>query len=308
MMMMMRRVMCVLAVVLCCACGYTMAAPVSATTTTVKAGQPKAVMAYDWGWDSATVKRQNRERDIQILRKECKTNPSANIDKLNCTSEGVTSTPSEPNSDDHVEQQEHQEDTHRNGQDLEHQPQESATLDQESRGSQLSASEDDRIAEKKPDTDAATTQSQTPGTNGAAEGDRGATSSTSVNTATGEDQPTHKSSPPAVNLTGVPASQETTNNNESTDSSASGADMGVSAETETEETNSTTPSSTENTTTDAPTTTPSPVPLPNAEISSIASNIHKKNKANVDSSVSPVWMRTAAPLLIVAVLFSVVVY
>ncbi|ORC83706.1 uncharacterized protein TM35_000601370 [Trypanosoma theileri] len=33
-----------------------------------------------------------------------------------------------------------------------------------------------------------------------------------------------------------------------------------------------------------------------------------KNKANVDSSVSPVWMRTAAPLLMVAVLFSATVY
>ncbi|ORC83390.1 uncharacterized protein TM35_000731140 [Trypanosoma theileri] len=41
MMMIMCRVMCVLAVVLCCACGYTMADP----ATTVNAGQPKAVMA-----------------------------------------------------------------------------------------------------------------------------------------------------------------------------------------------------------------------------------------------------------------------
>ncbi|ORC82505.1 uncharacterized protein TM35_000901030 [Trypanosoma theileri] len=72
-----------------------------------------------------------------------------------------------------------------------------------------------------------------------------------------------------------------------------------------EETNSTTPQSPENTTTEAPPSTSSP--LPNPEISSnIASTVH--NKANVDSSVSPVWMRTAAPLLIVAVLVSATVY
>ncbi|ORC84430.1 uncharacterized protein TM35_000451680 [Trypanosoma theileri] len=70
----------------------------------------------------------------------------------------------------------------------------------------------------------------------------------------------------------------------------------------------TTPStSTENTTTEAPITTPSPAPVPNAEISNtIASTVQKK--ANVDSSISPVWMRTTAPLLIVAVLFSITVY
>ncbi|ORC80726.1 uncharacterized protein TM35_001491030 [Trypanosoma theileri] len=73
---------------------------------------------------------------------------------------------------------------------------------------------------------------------------------------------------------------------------------------DTEETNHTTPPSPENNVSDAPTTTPSTVP--NAEITSIASNM--QNKANVDSSISPVWMRTAAPLLIVAVLFSVTVY
>ncbi|ORC84416.1 uncharacterized protein TM35_000451540, partial [Trypanosoma theileri] len=71
------------------------------------------------------------------------------------------------------------------------------------------------------------------------------------------------------------------------------------------ETNTTTLPSTENNVTEAPTTTPSPVP--NAEINTIASAV-QKNKANVDSSVSPVWMHTAAPLLIVAVLFSVTVY
>ncbi|ORC84229.1 uncharacterized protein TM35_000471240 [Trypanosoma theileri] len=52
---------------------------------------------------------------------------------------------------------------------------------------------------------------------------------------------------------------------------------------------------------------PSPVTVSNAEITSIAPSL--QNKPIVDSSsVSPVWMRTAAPLLIVAVMFSVTVY
>ncbi|ORC84382.1 uncharacterized protein TM35_000451200 [Trypanosoma theileri] len=73
------------------------------------------------------------------------------------------------------------------------------------------------------------------------------------------------------------------------------------------ETNTTTPPSSENTG-EAPTTTPSPVPVPNAGINTIASAV-QNNKANVDSSsISPVWMRTAAPLLIVAVLVSATVY
>ncbi|ORC84422.1 uncharacterized protein TM35_000451600, partial [Trypanosoma theileri] len=53
--------------------------------------------------------------------------------------------------------------------------------------------------------------------------------------------------------------------------------------------------------------TPTPSPPPNPEITSIASAV-QKNRPNVDSSVSPVWMRTAEPLLIVALLFSVTVY
>ncbi|ORC81504.1 uncharacterized protein TM35_001151110 [Trypanosoma theileri] len=73
------------------------------------------------------------------------------------------------------------------------------------------------------------------------------------------------------------------------------------------ETNTTAPPSTENTTTEAPTTTPSPAPVPNTQINNtITSTL--QNKANGDSSISPVWMRTAAPLLIVAVLFSATMY
>ncbi|ORC83395.1 uncharacterized protein TM35_000731190, partial [Trypanosoma theileri] len=73
-----------------------------------------------------------------------------------------------------------------------------------------------------------------------------------------------------------------------------------------QETNSTILASTTNTVSEATTTTLPPVPVPNAEISSIASTVQKK--ANVDSSVSPVRMRTAAPLLIVVALFSATMY
>ncbi|ORC83158.1 uncharacterized protein TM35_000761030 [Trypanosoma theileri] len=75
---------------------------------------------------------------------------------------------------------------------------------------------------------------------------------------------------------------------------------------DTEETIPTTPPSPENTNTEAPTLTPSHVPSPKGEITSIASAVQKK--ANVDSSVSSVWMCTAAPLLIVAVLVSATLY
>ncbi|ORC81598.1 uncharacterized protein TM35_001111040, partial [Trypanosoma theileri] len=92
----------------------------------------------------------------------------------------------------------------------------------------------------------------------------------------------------------------TASTNENTGTSATAADMDVSPKTEIEETTSTTPPSTENTTTQAPTTTPSPLPKPEIT-NNITSTV--KNKASVDSSVNPVWMRTAAPLLIVGVLF-----
>ncbi|ORC83763.1 uncharacterized protein TM35_000581260 [Trypanosoma theileri] len=117
--------------------------------------------------------------------------------------------------------------------------------------------------------------------------------------------------------TTIPSSTENTVSEESTatpprDSNLtqqSTATDDVTAAPDAEETNPTTPTNPENTTTEASTTTPSPVPVPvtNPQISSIASAVQKK--ANADSSsISPLWMRTAAPLLIVAVLFSFTVY
>ncbi|ORC81852.1 uncharacterized protein TM35_001051090, partial [Trypanosoma theileri] len=96
----------------------------------------------------------------------------------------------------------------------------------------------------------------------------------------------------------------TTNGTASTNDSSGNS---VTAAPDSQENTSTTPVSTENTTTEAPTTTLPPGPVPNAGITTIASAV-QTNKPIVDSSVSPVWMRTAAPLLIVAVLFSATVY
>ncbi|ORC82032.1 uncharacterized protein TM35_001001040 [Trypanosoma theileri] len=83
-------------------------------------------------------------------------------------------------------------------------------------------------------------------------------------------------------------------------------EAGVTTNTTLQETNSTTLPSPENTVSEATTTTSIPS-VPNAEINTnVGSTVQKK--ANVDSSVSPVWMRTAAPLLIVAVMFSATLY
>ncbi|ORC81498.1 uncharacterized protein TM35_001151050, partial [Trypanosoma theileri] len=129
-----------------------------------------------------------------------------------------------------------------------------------------------------------TTQAQNPAS-GAVTQRSEETSGNAADNSTPADSNATQQSPATLDATAAPDSQE----NGNVDS------------------NSTTPQSPENTTTEAPTTTPSPVPAPNTEISSITSTV-QKNKANVDSSVSPMWMRTAAPLLIVVVLFSVTVY
>ncbi|ORC84084.1 uncharacterized protein TM35_000501380 [Trypanosoma theileri] len=141
-----------------------------------------------------------------------------------------------------------------------------------------SASEDEEHKQETEATDGATTgQNQSPGSTAGSPVDQETSGNTADNSTPGTSNATQQSPEAVVDATSPSESQETT---------------------------STTPASTENTNTDASATTPSPVP--NAEISNIASTV--KNKANVDSSISPVWMRTAAPLLIVAVLVSVTVY
>ncbi|ORC83921.1 uncharacterized protein TM35_000531050, partial [Trypanosoma theileri] len=120
-------------------------------------------------------------------------------------------------------------------------------------------------------------------------GDQGTPNNTSDNTATGE----HKPNQPSPTAAESAAPREGSSGNQTPGTTAA----------DSQETNTTTLPSAEKTTTEAPTTTPSPVP--NAEINTIASTV-LKNKANVDSSVNPVWVRV--PLLIVAVFFSATVY
>ncbi|ORC84389.1 uncharacterized protein TM35_000451270 [Trypanosoma theileri] len=135
----------------------------------------------------------------------------------------------------------------------------------------------------KPETTAPTTEAQSP---------------ERVNSNQTETQSDSETPPDNSNVNPGNASQNPSPATENT------AATNATATTGSEETNTTTPPNTDNSV-EAPTTTSIPS-VPNAEINTIASTVQKK--ANVDSSVSPVWMRTAAPLLIVAVLFSATVY
>ncbi|ORC82228.1 uncharacterized protein TM35_000961070, partial [Trypanosoma theileri] len=107
-----------------------------------------------------------------------------------------------------------------------------------------------------------------------------------------------------TNSTTTPSPENTTPVDHNTSQQPSSATVDVTAASNSQDPNTTIPATTTNTTTEAPTNTPSPVP--NSEINKIAPTMQMKT--NVDSSVNPVWMRTAAPLLIVVVLFSVTVY
>ncbi|ORC88674.1 uncharacterized protein TM35_000151050 [Trypanosoma theileri] len=195
-------------------------------------------------------------------------------------------------------------------------------------------------AERKPDTGATTTLGKTPESNGAAESDQGALGSTADNTSPGTSNATNQSQAAdttAPNSTSATAdSQETTSttppSTENTTTEASTATTspvpvtnaeintvpgdsttqqpsseGTTTVQDSEETNTATPS-TDNTLSEAPSTTPSPAPVTNPQISSNIASTVQKNKANVDSSVNPVWMRTTASLLIVTVLVSATVY
>ncbi|ORC83756.1 uncharacterized protein TM35_000581190, partial [Trypanosoma theileri] len=134
---------------------------------------------------------------------------------------------------------------------------------------------------------------------------------TKTETGQSEDVDPTKRNPQGESANSTETSQENVNHGSATQNPSPAAESTATPDTtavsESQETNSTTLPSTENTTTETPTTTPSPSLVPSAEISSnIASTL--QNKANVDSSLSPLWMRTAAPLLIVAMLFSTTVY
>ncbi|ORC84227.1 uncharacterized protein TM35_000471220 [Trypanosoma theileri] len=152
-----------------------------------------------------------------------------------------------------------------------------------------------------PSTAESQSQGSTPPTKGdaAPQGDQGTPSNRSDNSTPADSNATQQSSP---------AAESTAPSDGNPNQPSHATVLDVTAVPDSQENNSTTLLSTENTTTEAPTTTPSPAPVPvtDTQTNTIASTMQKK--ANADSSINLVWMRTAAPLMIVVVLFSVTVY
>ncbi|ORC81742.1 uncharacterized protein TM35_001081030 [Trypanosoma theileri] len=285
-MMMMHRVMCVLAVVLCCACVCIVTGGVAAGVTDVPKAEPtlitsNEVLEVPIISEFPYITRDKRERAEKYV--ECKKENST-LDEETCKKIGVvrTAEPSPPAP----------ERTHEaSGQSVggsglgvgtdrrtevstEGIPEDASGIGEvQQRNPVLGNNSKNDVEGTQTVTSATTSQNQSQDSNASTQNDRGATSNTADNTTSGDNSSTQQS-PANVDATAPSDSQETS---------------------------TTTPPSTENTATEAPTTTPSPVP--NAEINSIASTV-QKNKANADSSINPLWMHTPAPLMIVVVLFS----
>ncbi|ORC83972.1 uncharacterized protein TM35_000521160 [Trypanosoma theileri] len=305
MMMMMRRVMCVLAVVLCCPCGYTITAAAST------AGQLKAVMALDGipGGDGAFEEYdpdifRNTHRGGSGSSSESRSLPATGIHPSNSQEQDIHSRPGVSEQRDERQEvpvpaplpgpleapvkgpaQPPSEGPHVDQNVVKHgekQPQITSSPVQADGTQHVSAAVSSSVI-------SAPQAERSTSTNGGGD-------SAEEHTETQQSNPPKEGNPGSSNNTGdnsVPGDNNTTQQPSSEGTTAA----------DSQETNTTTPPSTENTTTEAPTTTPSPVP--NAEISSITSTM-KNNKANVDSSISPVWARV--PLMIVVVLFSATVY
>ncbi|ORC83488.1 uncharacterized protein TM35_000681200 [Trypanosoma theileri] len=342
-MMMMRRVMCVLAVVLCCACGCAMAAAAVASGSSSDGEVAHEDLDSSWNagvkydelvkaagdvsWGQLGTGMSEEGKKIEKYYK-CKNATDHKVPDINCSiwKEFRTEATSKPGSSVVPEQQAPQQmrqETGEQGADLtaggiqangvvgdvgreganrrtevsaESTPEgavHSSTIDQQNNKGPLSdpAQDNGRNTGSLPDGSEAA---------GRTSSSQGATINDSSSI---ENQVTEGNTSTTVNATLVVStdSPDSTNQSQVSDTTATNSISGA----DSHETNSTTAPSTENTTTEAPTTTPSPVP--NAEINNIASTV--QNKANVvDSSISPVWMGTAAPLLIVVVLVSVAVY
>ncbi|ORC83707.1 uncharacterized protein TM35_000601380 [Trypanosoma theileri] len=276
MMMMMGRVMCVLAVVLCCACGATLSVGVAATSNDVW-NDFLGTAIYDYDCFKRNAEKSINGITCEAWKKHKKeTGEPDPYAPASSPPQPLQNTVNHPVLTEAVQRQEITGETSSQG----------AELGQESKGTKgdtpehpVSATEAEGQKQETDATDGAiTSRGQTPDSNAAQQVNQ-ETSSTTANSTLGNSKP-YQQSPATVDATDTPNSQQT---------------------------NSTTPPSPESTTTEAPTTIPSLSSVPSAEISSITSTM-KNNKANVDNSVNPVWMRTAAPLLIVAVLFSVTVY
>ncbi|ORC84072.1 uncharacterized protein TM35_000501260 [Trypanosoma theileri] len=306
MMMMLRRVMCVLAVVLCCACGYTMAAAATATT----AGQPKTVMAsggsvQEWSDFLGTAACNS------TLSKSEKT--AGGVSCANWTShgfvKGVSERSSGSNSNSQVkgDAQEKKLEEQKDPQELQNAASSLHVGKQEGKlGNQSQGAEVDARGSQSTVSDPAPTFSGIPAVSGAQDGGHTHVEEEREPEPTESSKISHNVEVPQGDQVKPSNTADNTTAGNSNPNQPSPEAAGATAASDSQETISTTPSSPENNVSDAPTTTPSTVPVPNPEIITIASAL--QNKANVDSSISPVWMRTAAPLLIVVVLFSATVY
>ncbi|ORC83836.1 uncharacterized protein TM35_000551050 [Trypanosoma theileri] len=312
-MMMMGRVMCVLAVVLCCTCGYTMAAAAVSSPSAVvpRADESSTAMAF-----GGHLLRY-RQPDGKDFFSEPLPPVESSRKSVNHVQESTTGNNlgrGQSNSDVHSDGV----DRNLDGNELSSEEEELRKNSPQGAGEALTPEVDHlqvvepssgptRIDQQKrekekqqvsPNRDESSTlspkgitgaeDSSGPGTTTVAGPQSGEKEGDDPETLNTPAQPTISTSSSAS----VPAessTMSTSSTNNSKGDSTSGAATGVSAIADTEGTNST--------------TTPKAVP----EINSIASTVKKNVNADI-SSVSPVWMRTAAPLLIVAVLFTVTVY
>ncbi|ORC80951.1 uncharacterized protein TM35_001371020 [Trypanosoma theileri] len=249
-MMMMNRVMCVLAVVLCFACGYTMTAAAVETASRVS-----TVVEVDCtNMDNPHIRRNDMSEERPCVTEKDGEECKKYIALCNFRQQDVAS-----NRNDNTDRL--NQDTENDGKGAENQrPNGSADVD--------------------------TILPVTPGDQEASNSNGG--NSTPVNSNPNQEPPAAESS----------TTNENTANQQSPPAAEDATTPSAPQENSNSDSTTTTPSSPENTTTEAPSTTPTP--STDAEISTIAPT--EQNSANADSSFSPVWIRTAAPLLIVAAL------
>ncbi|ORC83593.1 uncharacterized protein TM35_000641250 [Trypanosoma theileri] len=295
MMMMMGRVMCVLAVVLCCACGYTMTASAAAGSSSAFVYTSKSDYSLDW-------------KDFLISTsntKKCETDKLATVDGISCS---LRKQPGESSS----APKEH-EDTRRGASGEEARSEEVSSLQTHVQANGQSSHQHSDISRLSPATSSIPVGSDAQDDGHANVEEQNRVTPTVTSTQSQTTESTSESSTTSTASTNESAGTSATAANTADTSTPatsnatqqSPANGDASAAPDSQETTSTTLPISENTTTEAPTPTPSPVP--NADINTnITSTM--QNKANADSSVSPLWMRTAAPLLIVVVLFSATVY
>ncbi|ORC84042.1 uncharacterized protein TM35_000511430 [Trypanosoma theileri] len=286
-MMMMRRVMCVLAVVLCCACGYTMAAAtgVVATNQGTKVDESEYEVSLGHLGDFPGTLKSDRDEAARIRngRRSEGSVPGESESPVGGQSKNAAlGAPGPKALESPLEGKENPEGPESKGGPEAETAMATTfgaptTVPEVGGGTPANGTEAER---QNRGTGSVTSSQRKPqGSTVASQSNEEASSNTGDNTTPGDSNTTQQSSTPVVDVTAAP---------------------------DPEEPNSTIPPSPENTTTEAPTTTPSLVPVTDPQINNITSTV--QTKASADSSVSSVWMSTAAPLVIVVVLFTATVY